>query len=204
MQIVVANAWVEILLDVVKFIIFRGGTFLSKSGKVAICGVVSALSFICMMLTGVITIGTYALPALAGAFLIIPNIELSSKWASSTYFVVSLLSIFLVPDKEAALIFIIFLGYYPILKTKIERVNNIVIQYIIKLLLCNVSMVLSFIVAMKLLKIPKNSFEIFGIYLPWVFLIFGNVIFIMYDYAINDVIKIYNSRFRKYIKGMFK
>ena len=38
----------------------------SKAAKVALCGVVSALSVVLMLMTGIVPIATIALPALAG------------------------------------------------------------------------------------------------------------------------------------------
>lgn len=176
---------------------------MKNSGKIALCGVVTALSFMCMLLTGIITVGTYALPALAGLFLIIPSVEISIKWSFYVYFAVSLLSIFIAVDKEAAIIFVLLFGYYPILKLKIDMFKIKVVQYILKIFISSLSMILSFIIAIKVLGIPVKSFEIFGINTPWILLIFGNIVFLMYDYAINDIFKLYNNKFRKKIRKVF-
>lgn len=177
---------------------------MKNSGKIALCGVVTALSFMCMMLTGVITIGTYALPALAGLFLIIPSIEISLKWSSYVYFAVSILSIFIAVDKEAAVMFLLLFGYYPILKLKIDMFRNRLIQYILKILISSLSMVLSFIISIKVLGIPVESFEIFGVNIPWILLVLGNIIFLIYDYAINDIFKLYKNKFHKQIRKIFR
>ena len=42
----------------------------SKAAKVALCGVVSALSVVLMLMTGIVPIATIALPALAGCLTI--------------------------------------------------------------------------------------------------------------------------------------
>lgn len=176
---------------------------MKNSGKVAICGVITALSFMCIMLTGIITVGTYALPALAGLFLIVPSIEISIKWSFYAYVAVSILSIFIAIDKEAAIMFILLFGYYPILKLKIDMLKSKISQYIIKILISSLSVILSFIISIKILGIPLKSFEIFGINIPWILLILWNIIFLVYDYAINDVFKLYNNKFHKRIKKVF-
>lgn len=177
---------------------------MSNSGRIALSGIITALSLVCMMLTGLITIGTYSLPALAGLFLIIPSIEISRRWAFTIYIAVSVLSIFLVVDKEASIIFILLFGYYPILKTKIEKLNNNIVEYILKLFICNTAMILLFFITVKLLGVPEESFEIFGLYLTWVFLILGNIIFIIYDYAINDIFSLYYKKFHNNIRKMLR
>ena len=42
----------------------------SKTSKVALCGVIAALSVVVLFLTGVVPVATIALPAVAGCFLI--------------------------------------------------------------------------------------------------------------------------------------
>ena len=41
----------------------------SKTSKVALCGVIAALSVVVLFLTGVVPVATIALPAVAGCFL---------------------------------------------------------------------------------------------------------------------------------------
>ena len=91
-----------------------------NSYRVALGGLITALSILFLLMTGFIPFGTYALPTLAGAVLVAIVIEFGSKTALLTYMAVSLLAIFITPDREAALLFIMFFGYYPILKEKLE------------------------------------------------------------------------------------
>ena len=93
---------------------------IKKSYKVAFGGVVAALSLVLMFLTGIIPFGTYDFPSLAGMALVLIAIELGYRYAFMVYAVVALLSVFFVPDKEAAMFFVLILGYYPVLKGIIE------------------------------------------------------------------------------------
>ena len=88
---------------------------------VSLGGIISAFCLFSMFLTGVMPMFVYTLPALAGALLIIIVIELGVKWAFVTYSTVGILSLFITPDKEAAVMFIMFLGYYPIVKSFFEK-----------------------------------------------------------------------------------
>ena len=84
-----------------------------------------------------------------------------------------------------------FLGFYPILKGVIERIPSKPVQYIVKLALFNVCMIAAFYIGITLLSIPKESFNLFGVYLPWVFLILGNIVFIIYDLCITRLVTLY-------------
>ena len=54
-------------------------------------------------------------------------IEIGRKWAFTAYIVISILSIFILPDKETAMMFVGFFGYFPVLKSMIEQKLNKVV-----------------------------------------------------------------------------
>lgn len=164
---------------------------MKNSVKVSLGGVVAALSLVLMLLCSVIPFGTYAFPTFAGILLVVIVINLGYGWAFAVYFVTAVLSMLLVTDKEAALYYTAFLGFYPIIKSVIERVPSKVIQYIVKYVLFNVCVIAAFYVGLFLLNIPKESFNLFGVYLPWVFLLFGNVFFIIYDLCVTRLVTLY-------------
>lgn len=159
--------------------------------KVALCGIISALALVMMMLTTLIPVGTYALPIISGILLVAIVIEFNSKWAFAVYFVVSVLSFLLSGDKEAVLYFILFFGYYPILKSFFERIKFKAIQWILKYAVFNAGMVLAFYIGIFLLGVPVESFLIFGYNLPLVFLLAGNVLFYFYDKCVTIMLMQY-------------
>ena len=164
---------------------------MKTSVKVSLGGVVAALSLVLMLLTSIIPFGTYAFPAFAGILLVLLVFNLGYAYAFAVYFVTAALSFLLVTDKEAALYYAMFLGFYPILKGVIERIPSNPVQYIVKLALFNVCMIAAFYIGITLLSIPKESFNLFGVYLPWVFLILGNIVFIIYDLCITRLVTLY-------------
>ncbi len=164
---------------------------MKTSVKVSLGGVVAALSLVLMLLTSIIPFGTYAFPAFAGILLVLLVFNLGYAYAFAVYFVTAALSFLLVTDKEAALYYALFLGFYPILKGVIERIPSKPVQYIVKLALFNVCMIAAFYIGITLLSIPKESFNLFGVYLPWVFLILGNIVFIIYDLCITRLVTLY-------------
>ena len=93
---------------------------LKKSSQVALGGVVASLCILLMLMTGFFPFLTYAAPAAAGFLLIAVIVDCGYRWAMLVYLVVALLSIFVVPDKQAAMIFV-FLGYYPVLKDYLDH-----------------------------------------------------------------------------------
>lgn len=172
----------------------------NSTQRVAMCGVISALSLVLMLLTSIVPIGTYAFPCFAGILLVAIVVEYKWKWAMLVYAVVSILSLFLASDKEAVVYFIMLFGYYPSLKNiiecKFQRKFGKVAGYIFKLLIFNAAAVAAFLITTFLLAIPAEEYTIFGVYVPWVFLIIGNIFFVIYDYAVSVFVVQYVCRLR--------
>ena len=82
-----------------------------KSTQVAVGGLSSALCLLLMFMTGMIPFATFALPSLAGILLIVVVVENGIQTATLVYAAVSILSLFMCPDKEAAMMFICFFGF---------------------------------------------------------------------------------------------
>lgn len=164
--------------------------------KVAFCGVVSALAVVMMFCTGLIPVGTYAFPCFAGMLLCPVVIEFGLRWAYCAYAAISLLSLLIAGDKEAVLYFIVFFGFYPILKASIERIKSKLYQYIIKYAVFNICIIAAFLLAKFILMIPDDEFNLLGFYVPWIFLIIGNVFFLIYDRCVTVMVLQYIHRIR--------
>ena len=100
--------------------------------------------------------------------------------ALMTYISVSLLSMIITFDKEAALIFIMLFGHYPILRLYIEKLRSKLLMLIIKTLaVFNVCAVSYFYVTVYIFGIEEmvDEFERFGKYAMAVVLLICNLIF---------------------------
>ena len=166
--------------------------------KVAIGGVLSAMALVLMMLTGVFPFGTYAFPVIAGVMLIVIYLEFGFRWSMLVYGVISIMSVLFVSDKEAALFFLLLFGYYPVVKSFIERIKSKIVQYIIKLAIFNTAAVSVYFLMLFVFGMPADSFELFGVNIPLIFLIVGNFVFLIYDLAINVVVAQYLQKYRKF------
>lgn len=165
---------------------------LKTTFKVTISGVLCAFSLALMMLTSLVPLGTFAFPCMAGIVLMVVVIEAGHSWAWGAYLCVSLLSLFLAGDKEAVVYYIMFFGYYPIIKGAIEgKIKNKITQYVLKYLVFNAAVIGAFFIAAFLLAVPMEEYTIAGMYVPWLFLLAGNVFFIIYDLAATKLVTYY-------------
>ena len=170
--------------------------------RVVFCGIIAALGLVLMLLTSLVPVGTYAFPCFAGIFIAAVVIEYGWKWGLGVYAVVAVLSLFLAGDKEAVLYFIALFGYYPILKAVFEKhIKNKVILYVLKFAVFNTAAIASFLAAAFLLSISPEEYTLFGVYMPLAFLAFGNVFFLIYDFAVTVFVGQYVVRLRSKFFG---
>ena len=111
--------------------------------------------------------------------------------AITTYLAVSVISVFVVPNKLVAFAYIVICGIYPIVKLYIEKIRNIVLEYILKFISWNIHIFFLYIV---LAAMGQNSVFNVGRFWVWVCMI---LVFLAYDLVFGIVI---NSFYRTYYK----
>lgn len=169
-----------------------------KSTQIALGGMFSALCLVLMFMTGLIPFATYAIPAVAGAMLIPVMVEVGAKTAVLVYVAVSLLSVFIVPDREAAMMFIVFFGYYPILKFTIDRIRRRSVRLLCKYALFNITVAAGYFFLLIILGLPNIAADMgdFGKYGAAGMLAAGNIVFAVYDFALGKQMGVYINWFK--------
>lgn len=170
-----------------------------RSYRVALGGIVSALCIVLMFLTGVIPALYIAAPMAAGVLMIILVEEVSVGWGWLTYIAVSLLALIVTFDKEAALMFILFFGYFPILRRNFERIRIKPLRLLGKLMLFNVFLVLDWWLTVYVLGLP--SFEDTAPYMYVILVIAANGMFLFYDKLLSRMGWFYHKVFVKKVMG---
>jgi hypothetical protein len=152
-----------------------------------------------MFLTGMFPFATLALPALAGGMLVAVVIEMGAKTAVTVYVSVSLLSVLVVADKEAALMFLFFFGFYPIAKERLERLRPRALEIAVKFAIFNGTVAAAFLCVIYLLGVSEllEEFGDYGKYGAWFMLALGNVTFLLYDIALTKYISLYIYKLRQ-------
>lgn len=174
------------------------------SMKVAFCGVLAALSTVLMFLSGLIPVATLAIPAIAGCLLIPVVAEVGVGWGFGVYGVCGVLSLLLAPDREAALFYLLFFGYYPVLFALLGRIRNRLLGYLAKFFIFNLAVVLEALISIYVLGIPLETIGFLGRFTPLVLLVLGNLVFLVYDHALDGLIAQYFHRLHGRISRAFR
>ena len=177
---------------------------MKRSGKLAFAGVICALSVTCMLLTVMPTM-EIGLPALAGCLLVLPVIELGIRYGFLCYGATAVLSLLLAPSLESKMLFVVFLGYYPVVKALFERLPSRILQWVSKLALFNITVCGAYWLLVGVFSLlPKDDFVLFGAYMWGIFILIGNAVFVVYDFALTRVISAYLYFGQPRVRKMFR
>lgn len=174
------------------------------SSKIALCGILTALSMVALIITGFMGVLTYAAPMIAGGVLIIPVREYGKGTAFTMFAAVSLLGLILIPDKEMALFYVLLFGHYPIIQPFLNGINKKLPRVLLKALVFNLGAALSVLLAKLLFGIP-----IFDPDKPiWLlaagYLVIANICFALYDSALLGFYTLYDVRLAPLLGKLFK
>ena len=92
----------------------------TPAANMALGGVLAALAVVIMSMGTLIPVATYVCPMICCLILQLVRKICGNRIGWAWYGAVSILSLLMAPDKEAAAVFLA-LGYYPILKPKFDR-----------------------------------------------------------------------------------
>ena len=159
----------------------------SEARLIAFGGMMAALAVVIMCLGGLIPVATFTVPVICMLILGFVLKMCGNRIGWAWYGAVSILGLLLGPDKEAAAIFL-FLGYYPILKPKLDKMK---LGIVLKALLFNSMILLMYGVLIYLMGMQSLAREYaeLGKIMTGFMLVGGNAVFFLLDKAL--------CRFRK-------
>ncbi len=174
----------------------------NNSRRVAVCGVLCALSVALLLAGNLLQIGTYAAPMLA-AFLLVPvGLEYGRTWALLLYLSTALLSLMLVPDKELALFYALVLGYHPVLHTALANVRPAAVRWAAKLVCFNAALAAMYALLLAVFASPALAAEFADTGAPMLaaLVVLGNLSFVLFDIALDKLALVYRLRLRQRLR----
>lgn len=174
----------------------------NKTKNTAICGLMTALSVVLMMVTTLVPVFMYVIPIVTGLLVLFTADVSDKKWGVGVYFSTAFLSLLLITDKEAALTYALFFGYYPLIKDTIEKLPR-ALAWILKFILFNLAAVGIGLISFYLFGVSGEEYNEFGKYTIPILLIMANVAFILYDFCLTKnrfLLTRLSEKFRKIMK----
>ena len=151
----------------------------TAASDMALGGIMAALAVVVMCMGGLIPVATFVCPMLAMMLLTVVLKRCGVRVGWAWYGAVAILGLLMGPDKEAAAVFA-FLGYYPIIKPKMD---GLPVTWLWKLIYFNVVILAMYWLLLNLFGMSElmAEFEEMGTIMTTVTLLLGNVTFFMLD-----------------------
>ena len=151
----------------------------TPAARIALGGMLAAVAIVIMNLVGLIPVATFVCPMFCMMILTLVLRFCGKRIGWAWYGAVTILSVLLAADKEAAAIFD-FLGYYPLLKPGFDKLKS---GSILKLLFFNSTILLMYWMLINLFGLAQiaKEYQELGLIMTIFTLITGNLIFFMLD-----------------------
>ena len=161
------------------------------AGSIALAALLAALALVVLYLSVLAPTGRMGLVAVAGLLPAAAVVSGGLSVGALCYGGTALLALFLLPDKGNALLYLLFFGPYPLVKSAAEQLRRPA-ELAVKLLFFNVMLtVFRFgLTAVFLPALPPAAADA----VLWVLYPAGNVVFLAYDFGFTKLIAFYTVR----------
>jgi len=159
----------------------------TRSQYMAHSAVATALAVILLYLASVVPSGRLAVVCASSICVVFVRMRCGKMWSLLCFGASALLALLLLPEKGVALLYSVFLGYYPLIKLDTERMSNRMLRWTVRIGVFN----MAFLVLSLLARAFMSSWlaDARG---SWLLLwILANGVFVVYDYAVKQIVLIY-------------
>lgn len=166
-----------------------------KARKPAVSALCAALAAALLIFGSMLPTGKIAISAVAGLATAAALIECGYLYAALEFIVAAALGLILAPSKAPAVMFCLLFGWYPIVKSLIEKLKSRVAEYLLKLAVILVVIVVFFKLArlgVGELSLPDTS--------KLVVAAAAIIGFFAYDFCFSGLIRVYIRRVRGRMK----
>lgn len=164
-----------------------------QTRALAVSAMTAALCVLLLFLGNLTQVADVSFAALSTLLIWFLYLEYGKGFALGAYLTVSLLSLLLLPNKSAALLFAGFFGWYPLLKLPLERLPG-VFAFLCKFLAVN-----AVCVTLSLLFGGILGLEGYSPLLLLLLLALYDLAFILFDIAMGKFVYFYVEKLRKYL-----
>ena len=184
-----------------------------KTKRLALCAVLAALGVVLLGVGAIVEVMDITTPMLASLLLIPIMLCYGNGYAFMTYAVTGFLGLVLMPYSFAPWMFVGLVGYYPMVKSKFDRLPRL-LALLLKVVLVLAALAVYFCAFYLLMMQGAGSLsEAFGkafgdeggaSWMGWAAVALAFVAFFAYDLLIDRIVVIYNYRWRERVEKWMK
>ena len=165
--------------------------------RLTVCAMLSALGVILLWIGSMIEVVDISMAVIASLFCVFAVIEYGGSAPWLIFAVTGLLSLLLLPQKTPAVMYLLFFGYYPIIKEKLEKRSRTV-AWVLKELVFNVALVAMILLSHFFMTVGETADSLLLLYVA--FAVLAEIAFPVYDVALTRLISFYLYRLRKRLR----
>lgn len=172
-------------------------SFHRQSRRLALCGLMTALSVVLLSMGSFIPLATFACPMLAMICLIPVICEFGPRTGQMVYAAAAPLALLLAADKELAF-FYLFLGWYPCRRERLDTLPR-ALRIPVKCGIFTGAMAVMYLLLLYLFRLEALVEEFAG-YTFWAaagLLVLGNVTFLLMDRMLRQLTMLYRCKRKK-------
>ena len=164
----------------------------TNTKQLTVCAMLSALGVVLLWIGSVLEVAEISMAVIASLLCIIAVIEYGGASPWLVYAVTGVLGAILLPNKGIAAMYLLFFGYYPIVKEKIERLTKGV-RWVVKEAVFHVALI---VLAVVWRWVLFPAAEMPATFLLVAMVAMAEVVFVLYDIALTRLISFYVIRLR--------
>lgn len=161
-----------------------------KAKDITLGGILIALTVITLYLNLIIPINTFAILTISSCYVPIAIMRSNIKLGMFVYIASSVIGFLIIP-LNIMIPFILYFGSFGLVKFYIEKLKNMPLEIILKLVFSNIMLFIGYFIFTSFVGPIPSKFPL------WILLIAAQIAFIIFDYALTLIITFYISKFHR-------
>ena len=164
----------------------------TNTKRLTVCAMLAALGVVLLWIGSVLEVAEISMAVIASLLCVLAVIEYGGAAPWLVFAVTGALGLILLPNKGIVATYVLFFGYYPIIKEKIEQRPRAV-RWVLKELIFHAALI-ALVVVWKWLIAPTAALP--SPILLVALIVLCEVVFVLYDVALTRLISFYLFRLR--------
>ena len=159
---------------------------------ITVCALMIALSCVSLCFGSLLPTGQLGFAALAALFGVAAVVETGLKGGAAVYICSLVLSLLISSAKAPSVLYGLFFGYYPLMKSFAEHRKSRVVEWVIKMVVLNAALTVIVLLFRGLVfDIQSLTDSLAVIYIA------ANIVFVVFDLGVTKVVGFYISNVQK-------
>ena len=180
-----------------------------QTKKLTLSATLAAMGVVLLMIGGLVEVLDLSMAAIASFFCIFAVIEMGKGYPWMIFAVTGILSVLLMPQGLGGWFYLVFFGYYPIIKEKLEKLHRS-LSWGVKIVVFNFAVTVYGVICYfmffgEIKQLFEEVSSLLGgmsgttVILAVIYLVL-NIVFVIYDIALTRLITLYLVKLRKKFK----